>query len=102
MFIASKFEEIHPPQIDFWVYIAANAYTKKDILEMECTMLAALNFEIVVPTVAHFLPVFKKAQECDDVQGFLIDYLIELSMLDIAALEFTPSQLAAGATMLSN
>merc|ERR1719420_2732549 len=47
MFIASKFEEINPPELHDWVYITDNAYTKDDVLMMECTMLATLSFQIV-------------------------------------------------------
>jgi hypothetical protein len=35
MFIASKFEEIYVPNIQDFVYIAANIFTKKDVLRME-------------------------------------------------------------------
>merc|ERR1719343_1912729 len=39
MFIAAKFEEIDPPKVTDFVYITDNAYTKEDILFMECTVL---------------------------------------------------------------
>merc|ERR1711865_828439 len=58
MFIASKFEEISPPELHDWVYITDNAYTKNDVLMMECTMLTTLSFKIVVPTAAHFFEPF--------------------------------------------
>merc|ERR1740117_2588712 len=67
MFIASKFEEISPPELHDWVYITDNAYTKEDILVMECTMLTSLSFKIVVPTVAHFFEILQKTCGCDAV-----------------------------------
>merc|ERR1719311_1206131 len=54
MLIAAKFEEIYPPEIRDFVYITDNAYTKADILRTEISMLSALEFQIAVPTVAHF------------------------------------------------
>jgi cyclin B len=42
MLIASKFEEINPPEISDFVYITDNAYTKEDILQMEVVILTDL------------------------------------------------------------
>merc|ERR1712187_143131 len=47
MLIASKFEEVRPPQIADFCYITDNAYTKKDIVNLECSMLATLEFKVV-------------------------------------------------------
>jgi hypothetical protein len=35
MFVASKYEEMYAPEIQDFVYITDNAYTKRDILRME-------------------------------------------------------------------
>jgi G2/mitotic-specific cyclin-B, other len=50
MLIASKYEEIHPPIGEDFVYITDNTYTKAQILAMECLILTTLNFEITFPT----------------------------------------------------
>jgi len=102
MFIASKFEEIHAPELDFWVYITASAYTPEDVVLMECTMLTALNFQIMVPTAAHFLPLLQKANGCDDVHGALVEYIVELGLLDTRMLCYPPSHIVSAALLLSN
>jgi len=102
MFIASKFEEINPPELHDWVYITDNAYTKDDILKMECNMLTTLSFQIVVPTAAHFFDVLEKANACDAVHCETARYLLELGLLDIRMLQYTPSQIVAAALLLSN
>lgn len=102
MLVASKFEEITPPDIDFCIYIAANAYTREDVLAMECLMLTTLDFKIVVPTVAHFLPLFLTANECEEVHSWLAQYIIELGLLDIRMLQYTPSHRVSAAVLLSN
>merc|ERR1719355_296187 len=56
MFVAAKFEEISPPELHDWVYITDKAYTNEDVLVMEVTMLNTLNFQVMVPTAAHFFP----------------------------------------------
>lgn len=102
MFIAAKFEEINPPEINDFVHITDNAYTKEDVLLMECTMLTTLNFKIVVPTVAPFLEQLQKVNRCDDVHRELAGYLIELGLLEIRMLRFPPSQVVSAALLLSN
>lgn len=102
MFIAAKFEEINPPELHDWVYITDNAYKKEDLLNMECSMLATLGFQITVPTAAHFFEVLQKANGCNVVHRELAQYLLELSLLELRMLQYTPSQLVSAALMLSN
>jgi cyclin B len=101
-FIASKFEEIHPPELHDWVYICDRAYTKQDILTTECTMLSTLSFQIMVPTAAHFFDVLEKANACDDVHRSLAQYLLELGLIDVRMLKYQPSHVVSAALLLSN
>merc|ERR1719473_1289863 len=59
MLIAAKFEEIYPPHVKDFVYITDRAYTHQEVINMEISMLAALDFSICTPTVAHFLERFQ-------------------------------------------
>lgn len=102
MSIAAKFEEISPPEVHDFVHITDNAYKKDDILNMECTMLTALNFKIVVPTAAHFFERLQKSNHCDDTHREVAEYIIELGLLDIRMLRYPPSHLVSAALMLSN
>merc|ERR1711935_433739 len=49
MFLASKYEEIYAPECRDFVYISDKAYTREQILAMEGTMLATLNFQLTTP-----------------------------------------------------
>lgn len=104
MFIASKYEEINPPELHDWVYITNRAYTNKDVLLMECTMLTALSFNIMVPTAAHFFDLIAKANGCDGdcLQRNVALYLLDLGILDIRMLNYTPSHMVSAAMLLSN
>lgn len=55
MLLASKYEEIYPPQIRDLVFITDRAYNRDQILEMESTMANALEFRLTVPTIYCFL-----------------------------------------------
>jgi len=102
MFIAAKFEEINPPGVNDYEYITDNAYTKEDILNMECQMLTTLNFQIVVPTAAHFMDRLQRINDCDESHCEFIHYLSELALLEIRMMRYTPSHLVSAAILLSN
>ena len=44
--IATKFEEIYPPTTKDFAVLTDNAYTKEEIIQMEQSILTALDFEI--------------------------------------------------------
>lgn len=102
MLIASKFEEIEPPTVDEFVYITDNAYTRNEVLSAECTMLAELGFEIVVPTAWHFLSRFVRVYPMDIRGKALARYLLELALIDVKTMHYMPSELAAAAVLQSN
>ena len=104
--LASKYEEIYPPEVRDYVYICDNAYTRDEILMMEQTMLAKLEYRLSLPTVWCFMKRFCKAAghlvNQPDTFFHLISYLIELSMIQIRMLQFTPSNLVAASIYFSN
>jgi len=102
MFVACKFEEIEPPRIQDFVYITDNAYSKEDIISMECTMLTTLGFKVVAPTPAHLLHRLLNANRCDDRHRQLVQYILELALLDLQMVRHSPSHLVASALLLSN
>jgi len=102
MFVAAKFEEIHPPALRDFVHITDNAYTKEDVLVMECTMLTTLNFQVMVPTASQFCDGLMKANGCDQVHREVVHYLLDLGLLDIRMLQYVPSHNVSAAILLSN
>merc|ERR1719253_1774158 len=58
LFIASKYEEIHPPEIRDLVYITDRSSAREDIIETEIEILNTLGFEISKPTIYHYLLLF--------------------------------------------
>jgi len=102
LFIAAKFEEIDPPTAASLAFITDNSYTEAEIFAVECSMLAALNFDILVPTVASFLDSVQSANHSDPSARELAHYILELGLLDMKALRHQPSKLVAAAVLLSN
>lgn len=55
MYIAAKYEEITPPDVNEFVYITDDTYTKKQVLRMEHLLLKVLDFRMSSPTTNWFL-----------------------------------------------
>lgn len=102
MFVAAKFEEIMPPEVHDFVYITDNAYTKAEILTLECRMLTVLSFQIAAPTIAHFMQFLEHLNGCDGPHRELAHYFTELALVEIRMIRYSPSHLAAAALLLSN
>jgi len=102
MLVAAKFEERRAPQLESLVYITDNAYSRREILDMECSFLAVLGFKVSVPTSARFLERLLRASRCDDFHRNLASYILELGLVEYRMLQFEPSRVAAAAVYLSN
>jgi cyclin A len=105
MLLAAKFEEIHPPGVDEFVYISDNTYQRHEILAMEGTILNRLQFELSVATPKTFLSRYLRAAQiggaCGSTAASLCHYLCELTLQEYAILKFRPSELAAAALRLA-
>ncbi|GLT58876.1 hypothetical protein SLA2020_317370 [Shorea laevis] len=106
MLIASKYEEISPPNVEDFCYITDNTYTKEEVVTMEADILKALKFELGSPTIKTFLRRFTRVAQEDFKASslqleFLGYYLAELSLLDYGCVKFLPSLVAASVIFLA-
>jgi hypothetical protein len=92
MLISTKYEEIYPPTVKDFVYITDNAYTKEEVLEMECDILQVLDFDLQQTSQYRFLERYAKVMKCDSVAFFLAQYLLEIALLDSKIAKFLPSE----------
>lgn len=100
-FIASKFEEIYPPDLTDFVVICDQLYSKKDILKMETVMLGTVKFEIGRPLPLHFLRRNSKAAHADPMIHTMAKYLMELTLTEQVCAHWLPSVLAATALFVT-
>ncbi|XP_050300043.1 G2/mitotic-specific cyclin-A [Anthonomus grandis grandis] len=102
MFLASKYEEIYPPEIGEFVYITDDTYTKKQIIRMEQLIVKVLGFGLSAPTPLSFITAISVLNSTEEKVKMFAMYLCELSMLDGEAyLGFLPSELACSAIIIS-
>ncbi|XP_061896039.1 cyclin-A2 [Entelurus aequoreus] len=103
MLLASKFEEIYPPEVSEFVYITDDTYTKKQVLRMEQLVLKVLSFDLAAPTINQFLTQYFLHHHTSKQTQSLAMYLGELSLVDCDPfLKYLPSQMAAAAYILAN
>uniref|UniRef100_A0A8C5LQ90 Cyclin A2 n=1 Tax=Leptobrachium leishanense TaxID=445787 RepID=A0A8C5LQ90_9ANUR len=103
MLLASKFEEIYPPEVAEFVYITDDTYTKKQVLKMEHLVLKVLSFDLAAPTILQFLNQYFQAHPVSRKIEYLSMYLGELSLIDADPfLRFLPSVVAAAAFVIAN
>jgi cyclin A len=102
IYIASKYEEIFPPDVNEFVYITDDTYKKEQVLRMEHLILKVLNFHMNAPTANCFLLHFIQFSKCSKKIEHLARYLAELTLIEADPfLEFLPSQIATSSLYLS-
>ncbi|XP_077340275.1 cyclin-A1 [Lithobates pipiens] len=101
--LAAKYEEIYPPEVDEFVYITDDTYTKKQLLRMEHLLLKVLAFDLTVPTINQFLLQYIHKQAVGTKAEHLAMYVAELTLLEVDPfLKYVPSMTAAAAYCLAN
>ena len=101
MFIASKFEEIYPPSIVEFAYVAADTYTTDSIRKMEGTVLKQLDYQLNYPSAIMFLRRYSKLMETSKRVHNLAKYILELSLLEPTNSFISSSKKAGAALLLS-
>lgn len=100
MLVASKFEEIYPPEIRDFVHACNKAFLKDDILIMEVKVLKCLNYDIVTASPFRFLERYSLSIEPDEKCFYLAQYFLELSLID-TRLNYPSSMKATSSIILA-
>lgn len=104
LLIASKYEEIYPPEIADLVYITDNTYTTAEIIQMEESMLSALEFRITVATPFFFINRHIRAiaqTEADALTAHMASYLSELALVEYSMVKYTSSVVATSVVYMA-
>mmetsp|Transcript_35895 Transcript_35895/g.83731 ORF Transcript_35895/g.83731 Transcript_35895/m.83731 type:complete len:337 (-) Transcript_35895:178-1188(-) len=101
LLIASKYEEIYPPELDDLVYICDEAYTKKEIIGMEETILKALQYRITIPSAHAFLVRYLKAAHADKKIVQIACLILDGTLQNYSLLRYLPSELAAASVLVA-
>ena len=102
MFIASKYEDIYPPDLKEFIFMTDNAYTREELMKLECDILDIIEFNMTYPTSLRFLEIFKKRLHLKDLDFNRCRYFIEICLFDYNCCHFSPSLIAATSIMLNH
>jgi len=102
LLIADKYESVNFLDIDTLVYCSDNAYTKKEIVDMEFEILKVLNFDLMKPNIFTFICRYLKTINADKNVTCCIMYVSE-RILEVASLtNYLPSMLASSILYVVN
>ncbi|KAL0486060.1 cyclin-A1 [Acrasis kona] len=102
LFIAAKYHELDPPNVDEFVFITDSTYPKEELLEMESSILGILDFNLTVITSVDFLHRFCHVNPDYDPLVFnLASFICELSLQEYDFLHYTPSAIAAASVVVA-
>lgn len=101
MFLASKYEEMYPPEIGDFIYISDRAYTETQIRKMEIRIIKTLDFDLGRPLPINFLRRGSKAGTVNAQVHGLAKYVMELSIVDYKMAHVEPSRVAAASLALA-
>ncbi|XP_043786196.1 G2/mitotic-specific cyclin-B [Apis laboriosa] len=101
MFIASKYEEMYSPDVNDFVYITDNAYSRIEILQMEMLIVKTLDYSFGRPLPLHFLRRYSKAGKALPIHHTMAKYFLEQSLVHYEMCHYPPSLIAAAAIYLA-
>jgi len=101
LLLASKYEEIHPPEVRDFVYITDRAYTRQDVLEMEQDILHELKFHLTVATAYPFLERYLQLVKASTLTKHCANYFLERTLQEHNFLDYRPSLTAVSAVILA-
>ncbi len=110
LFIASKYEEIYPPELKDFIFISKGKFSKQDILNYEGLILSKLDFNILTisPLLLFNRLFFISAKSKENLRSvqmnhvyYLGHFLMELSLMEYSMLEFPSSIISSAALFFS-
>lgn len=97
LWIASKYEETYQvPKINNLVFICDSAYSKEEILDMESSIIEALDFNILFVTELHYFQTINQISSFEPKDYFLCRYILEMCLFDVYFKKYHPKLIASG------
>ena len=101
-FIATKYEDIYPPDLDTLLGLCKYGYTNEEVLETEYKILKELKFDILYNSSYKFLKFLFTVSNYQDLKIFyLAQFLLELGIESIEILSYSPCARAVSALFVA-
>ena len=99
--VASKNEEIYPPQISDLVHFSCDSFTSIALNRMESSLVTTLDYQLHPILPSQFLRRFLKIAECNSKETILSHFINESILLDFNLIGEKPSLIAASVLCIS-
>jgi cyclin A len=101
MFLSAKYFELVTPNIDDYVYITDNSYSKEQIIQTELLVLNTLQWNLSAVLIPDLLSRNLIAIKSDSTTANLANYLCELSLHSYEMVQFSPSISSTSAVVIA-
>lgn len=101
LWIASKYEEIRPLEINQLVEVCDGCYTKHQVFAKEGDILNTLHYSLCVPTSLTFLLRFLKVAKANRKMAHMSMFILEGTLGCYNLLHYLPSQMAAASIYIT-
>ncbi|XP_020300232.1 G2/mitotic-specific cyclin-B3 [Pseudomyrmex gracilis] len=101
LFIACKFDERIPPMVEDFLYICDGAYSQRELIRMEISVLKVVNFDLGIPLSYRFLRRYARCAKVSMSTLTLARFILEHSLMDYSMITFSDSKMAAAALLLA-
>jgi len=98
--VACKIDERIPPNLDDFVYVCDDAYTRKDIIRKEQDMISVVEYDVGYPLSYRFLRRYGRVCRVSMPDLTFARYILELSLMDYQFNVETSESLLAAATLV--
>lgn len=99
LLICCKFEEVHTPEVRDCIYLTDNAYTRADVVLTEAAVLAAIEYDMMVPTPYHFLLRLFRRMRAPDRLKSICNYIAERNLHECEILDMSPRVYACASVL---
>jgi Cyclin, C-terminal domain/Cyclin, N-terminal domain len=97
LWLAAKYEVAYAPAAASLLQFSPVEFTQNELIGKEVIMLKAVNYRLSLPTITTFNSMhMSSVVVCPQLRS-CVEYLVELSILDVGMLSYLPSQVAAAA-----
>jgi hypothetical protein len=93
--MSGKLEEIYPPDLEDYIYVCDNTYTREELIKKETEIVKTLDYKFIYPMSIEFLRIINSGANFSDECHTACKFLLELSLQSLELVQEKPSTLAA-------
>uniref|UniRef100_A0A0K8SRY7 G2/mitotic-specific cyclin-B n=1 Tax=Lygus hesperus TaxID=30085 RepID=A0A0K8SRY7_LYGHE len=101
LFVASKYEETESIELNDLTFFCDNKWDGKDVKNIECTILKAVEYQLGRPLAIHFIRRLSKISGASPMEHSYAKFFADTSLLSYQLCHVKPSLIAAASVFLA-